>query len=247
MIGIYLITNITNGKVYVGQSTNIELRWKAHRTKPFNPNANDYQKPLYRAIRKYGLENFTFQVIEICSIEELNDKEQYWIQRYSSNNTENGYNLTAGGESGVPHKLTESQVDEIIQLLLNSSVSQEEIANKFNISQRLVSGINLGEYWIKEKLSYPLRKKQQHICLRCGQKISPQSNYCITCSSFDRRKVDRPNRELLKSLIRTTSFTNIGKQYGVSDNAVRKWCISEKLPTKKSEIKLYTNEQWENI
>ena len=54
-------------------------------------------------------------------------------------------------------------------------------------------------------------------------------------------------REELKSLIRTTSFLQIGKQFGVSDNAIRKWCKNYELPYKSTEIKKYTNEEWDNI
>lgn len=55
------------------------------------------------------------------------------------------------------------------------------------------------------------------------------------------------SREELKHLIRTTPFLTIGKQFGVSDNAIRKWCDKYKLPRKVSEIKKYTDEEWEDI
>lgn len=54
-------------------------------------------------------------------------------------------------------------------------------------------------------------------------------------------------REELKNLIRTTPFTRIGEQYNVSDNAVRKWCDKYNLPRKVSEIKQYSDEEWEKI
>lgn len=55
------------------------------------------------------------------------------------------------------------------------------------------------------------------------------------------------SREELKKLIRATSFTTIGKQYGVTDNAVRKWCDKYNLPRKVKEIKSYSDEEWELI
>jgi hypothetical protein len=51
----------------------------------------------------------------------------------------------------------------------------------------------------------------------------------------------------LKQLIRTKSFVSIGKSYGVTDNAIRKWCKKENLPTKKAEINLLSDEEWEKI
>jgi len=61
------------------------------------------------------------------------------------------------------------------------------------------------------------------------------------------RTTVRPSREELKKLIRTTAFTKIAEQYGVSDNAIRKWCIAEHLPSKKTEIKKYTDIEWAQI
>ena len=65
MIGIYKIENLVNGKCYIGQSKYIEKRWTDHKSNAFNSIQKDqYKYPLYRAIRKYGLENFSFEVIE---------------------------------------------------------------------------------------------------------------------------------------------------------------------------------------
>lgn len=58
--GIYKITNLTNNKVYIGQSKNIEERWSNHRKDSFNIKDVEYNSPLHRAIRKYGLSNFEF-------------------------------------------------------------------------------------------------------------------------------------------------------------------------------------------
>ena len=56
---------------------------------------------IYQAIRKYGLENFSFEILELCSEKDLNKKEQYWIQYYNSFN--NGYNATEGGDNSHIH------------------------------------------------------------------------------------------------------------------------------------------------
>lgn len=65
-------------------------------------NSDCYNRPLYRAIRKYGIENFDFVIIELCKPEDLNDKEIYWIKYYNSYEDVNkGYNLTPGGHAPV--------------------------------------------------------------------------------------------------------------------------------------------------
>lgn len=94
--GIYCITNTINQKKYVGLSKHIYRRWEDHKRIAFNPNNKKYHLPLYCAIRKYGLENFSFEIIEVCSEELLKERECYWIKFYNTVNT--GYNLTEGGD-----------------------------------------------------------------------------------------------------------------------------------------------------
>lgn len=95
MIGIYKITNQLNGKCYIGQSVNIENRWKQH---VYEGTHNRKNNKFYNAIKKYGIENFLFEIIEECSLSsnELDQRERYWINYYDSFN--NGYNSTLGGQ-----------------------------------------------------------------------------------------------------------------------------------------------------
>ena len=92
MIGIYKITNLINGKMYIGQSIDIEKRWEEHKFYSGKENT-----AIQSAFKKYGISNFSFEVIEECLREELDAKEIYWIAKYDSFN--NGYNLTQGGMS----------------------------------------------------------------------------------------------------------------------------------------------------
>ena len=88
---IYKITNIQNNKVYIGQTIRpIEQRFKRHINDALN---NILDTHFARAIRKYGKENFIIEQIDTAQTqEELNQKEQYWIQYYNSVNE--GYNET---------------------------------------------------------------------------------------------------------------------------------------------------------
>ena len=90
---------------------------------------------------------------------------------------------------------------------------------------------------------------QQNVCVDCGKPITMKSTRCIECSAKARtiQELSFLSREQLKKLIRTMPFTTIGKQYNVSDNAVRKWCDKYNLPRKSSEIKSYSDEQWEQL
>ena len=84
MIGIYKITNLINSKSYVGQSIDIERRFKMHKRTAFNKNSDSYNYPLYRAIRKHGINNFSFDILEECLKEELDNKEINYIERYNT-------------------------------------------------------------------------------------------------------------------------------------------------------------------
>lgn len=91
MVGIYKITDKSNGKVYVGQSSNIKRRRREHFE--WNKNSDQYIDIL---IRERGSENFTFEVLEECSKEELTSRERYYIEVYDS--FYSGYNKTKGGQ-----------------------------------------------------------------------------------------------------------------------------------------------------
>ena len=84
-------------------------------------------------------------------------------------------------------------------------------------------------------------------CMDCGKPITNGAIRCVNCESKNRITEKPATREELKNLIRIMPFTSIGKQYGVSDNAVRKWCEGYSLPTRKKDIKSYSDEEWIKI
>ena len=100
MCGIYLITNKINGKKYVGQSVDIERRFRDHVNRAFNSSSNEFDSPLHRAFRKYGIDNFSFTVLAECDKEKLNSLEKEYIQRYNTLQEDAGYNIDAGGQTG---------------------------------------------------------------------------------------------------------------------------------------------------
>ena len=93
--GIYKIENLINHKVYIGQSKDIYQRWYTHKRASFNKNCREHNYPLYRAIRKYGIENFSFEIIK--ETYDLDYWEIFLIQIYHSLSNEFGYNLREGG------------------------------------------------------------------------------------------------------------------------------------------------------
>ncbi len=104
MACIYKITNLVNDNIYIGKTLRtIKERWREH--------CKDYQnrdfekRPLYNAMKKYGIENFVCELVEECYVWDLNDREIYWIEYYDSYH--NGYNATRGGDgsSYVDYKM----------------------------------------------------------------------------------------------------------------------------------------------
>lgn len=94
--GIYKIQNIENNKIYIGQSIDIAQRWREHRSDALTNRDNSI---LHLAMQKYGEFNFSYEIIEECFKEQLDEREVYWIQYYNSM-VPNGYNQTSGGYSG---------------------------------------------------------------------------------------------------------------------------------------------------
>lgn len=101
--GIYKIENCVNGKVYIGQSEDVERRIKDHRRKLRDH--KHYNQHLQRAVDKYGLENFKFDLLEECAVDDLNEKEINYIAQYRA--YEDGYNSTVGGDGNRGYTASE--------------------------------------------------------------------------------------------------------------------------------------------
>lgn len=244
MCGIYKITNTINGLCYIGQSIDIITRWNKHRNYPLSHS----HYPLYQAFSQFGINNFLFEILEECSEQDLDKKEIFYISFYDS--YYNGYNQTKGG-SGAGHivKISNEDLEVIYDLLLNSSITQNDIAKMFFVGADTISEINQGKTRRKDNFIYPLRKnkKEKNYCIDCGKEILAGSVRCNKCNFFKSRIVERPDRDTLKQKIRTQSFLSIGKEYSVTDNTIRKWCTSYNLPSKKTDIKQISDEDWNKI
>lgn len=159
---IYKITNKINGKCYIGQTNNIQRRFQEHRRGTAGD--DNSTKLLYQAFAKYGLDNFTFEVIEE-NIENYDEREQYWINYYNAQ--KEGYNLTPGGNA--PPILTDEknpntthsidQVNKVYELLATTNLSTKEIGQITGYSDSAVQRINLGLIRRNADIQYPIRKE----------------------------------------------------------------------------------------
>lgn len=142
---IYKITNKVNGKSYIGQTRyTIDFRWRQHQHKK----DNTY---FHNAIHKYGIENFSIEILEECNIEDLSSKEIFYIAKYDTFN--NGYNLTIGGD-GNKRLLLDDKYDEIKELYL-SGFSSNKIATLYKVDKSSIVRIlrSLGVKIRSNKLS----------------------------------------------------------------------------------------------
>ena len=254
MIGIYKITNLINGKSYVGQSVDIETRFKRHKQTAFNPNSKSYNYPLYRAIRKYGIENFSFDVVQECFESELNENEIFYIEQYNS--YYKGYNQDKGGNNASHYiKLSDDLVSDIISRLKTTLDNSDEIGEYFGVTGRTIRGINSGECCRRAHETYPIRpplytltqpndnNKQPYkikdtvfYCKSCGKEVVTKDSYCIECGQKSQRRADRPNQIELAKLIKENGFCQTGRMYNVSDNTIKKWCKAYNIPHLRDEL-----------
>ena len=159
---IYKIENTTNNKIYIGKTTKtIEERWKEHCK---NSKADKLTgRPLYFAMRKYGVDCFSIKEIEECSNDIINEREIYSIKFYES--FENGYNATRGGDGGLI--LSDSKIEQIISLY-NKGYCMRDIKKIVNCSLETVSFyikkiLNVSDEEVKLKGYYIRKKKREHI------------------------------------------------------------------------------------
>ena len=166
MKGIYKFTNKINGKSYIGQSVQLETRYNSHKRNYNNSNLSVYNSKFYRAIRKYGFENFDYEILiqsDNFTTDDLNQQEQYYIKKYDS--YKNGYNMNYGGnQTGSNYFINEQTILKIKDMLKNNiNISMSEIARCFNLSSpTIVLSINRGQtYAFIGNYTYPIRIKEE--------------------------------------------------------------------------------------
>lgn len=100
MYYIYQYVNKINNHQYIGYTNNLKRRFNDHLSSSNNPNNKDYNLAIHKAIRKHGINNFDFNVLEdnINTIEEAKEREQHWIKYYNTYENREHYNETPGGD-----------------------------------------------------------------------------------------------------------------------------------------------------
>lgn len=175
-IGIYLLRNEIDGKIYVGQSSNLSKRNRQHKNALLNN--RHFNEHLQRAYNKYG-NVFKFEIIEYCLLEMLDEREMYWINKFKANNKKYGYNILIGttqfkkhseeskekirkANQGSNNKLTISEVIEIKKELVKN-YDIKKISIKYNVSKSTISKIGKCKNWswVESNLNNKLLKRKE--------------------------------------------------------------------------------------
>ena len=168
---IYKIINKTNNQVYIGQTIDFERRKYEHLNRYNLQESKVESSYLYRAMRKYGIENFEFLILEETEKEKLNDLEKHYIKEYNS--FYNGYNMTEGGQNDSPNaKLSKEDVVLIRKLydsqtnFSNHEIWENNFKDKISFSyfRNLWSGMHwkeiMPEVFTEENKNYYLSKNK---------------------------------------------------------------------------------------
>lgn len=149
-------------------------------------------------------------------------------------------------KNGTCHNL-QKDLQEVKKTILVCANCHREIHEELYSQEELYNKQIFNEELAKEALENKAPVK--YYCSVCGKELSgkTQTGKCEDCYHKSLKKVERPSRNELKSLIRQKSFLQIGKEYGVTDNAIRKWCDKYGLPRKKTEIIKLSDEEWAKI
>lgn len=180
---IYKITNLVNGKIYIGLTTQeLKIRWKGHKQ-----SSKTDTRPLYKAMRKYGIDNFSIDVVEhVDDMRSLGERERHYIKLYDTQNPKNGYNLSAGGEhnqydENPKAKVTLSEVIQIREIYAMGELRCKECWQlfkhkiSFSAFQKIWEGVTwkgiMDDIYTKEAIE--LHRKQ----LGCKGESNSQSLY----------------------------------------------------------------------
>ena len=157
---IYCITNLVNNKIYIGQTHRIlQERWNEHLTAGKDINNN---RPLYKAMRKYGENNFSIDILEKCPDDELDEKERYWIkekQSWIAKYPDKGYNITCGGGNGTKYSY------DYIRLLYKNGMTQSEIKDELKCDPWVIRQAIMTD----DTILPAYKQEQRHIAAKRGQ------------------------------------------------------------------------------
>lgn len=235
---IYKATNLINNKIYIGQTIRtLNARKSDHFYRAFKANS---EQVFHKALRKYGKENFKWEIIDTAdAIEALDEKEIYWIWFYNSYvnaNDSNGYNMTLGGEATFGYKRPEESTKKITEKVKNNgSLKGSKNPNTLlveddilQIKELIKLGMHLSEIAKKFNVSYSIISKIKRG--KSWKHVGEDLSYLKYQNSI--RLTEDEVKEIKLLLNSGMKQKEIAKKFGVSASTI---CVIKK------------NKFWRNI
>ena len=195
---IYKATNLVNGKVYIGQTVrSLDERMSEHLR---------HSKTIFdKALKKYGISNFRVEIIdEAQSVDELNAKERYWIDKYKSFG-KNGYNMCEGGSNTIGYHHTDNA------------------KTKMSIAKKQIYQGEGNPFYGK---CHTLESRAKMSKSRKGRIITPEWRKHISQSSNNKRKVRNiETKEIFNSI------KEAADKYGIAPTHITRVCRGRRKKT----------------
>lgn len=199
--GIYMLVNKFNGNTYIGQSNDIDRRWMEHKSQ----NGRKVGTVLGRALNKYGIKNFKIVILELCAIEALDKKEQFYIEKYCP-----AYNMNKGGVGNRGHKVS-NEIRELLSELGKRQWSQMSPEKKKELITNNLHGPRKGH-----SVTFETREKIRRATIEYF-KNHGDSEKRILASSRPVAKIDIVTGEVLQVY---KNLLLAGSSVGVSSAAI---------------------------
>lgn len=210
---IYCYTNLINNKRYIGQTINPEMRYSAHKSNYQNPKNSEYNSLLHKAFRKYGFENFKYEILvqDIDDINILNDLEIYYISKYNTQ-APNGYNVEAGGKNSSKPKTLEHRKKEIWG---QAKLTEEEVIELRKAYKAKKSPTEIYNQKYKNRLHY-----NSFLNIWSGRRYS-----LIMPEVFEKGRHTKLNADIVRQIRKDReeqklSYDKLAEKYGISKGTV---------------------------
>lgn len=210
---IYCYTNNINGKKYVGQTINPEQRYNAHKSNCQNPQNKEYDSLIHRAFRKYGFDNFKYEILvkDIDDINILNELEIYYIKKFNCQ-VPNGYNIESGGKNSLKPQSLEHRKKEMWG---KAKLSEEEVIELRKAYLNKESPTEIYNQKYKDKLHY-----NSFLNIWVGKRYG-----LIMPEVFQNGRHTKLTAEIVKQIRKDRKITNLSydklaEKYGISKGTV---------------------------